>query len=141
MSLDYDFADLLDAMTAEAADEPAPVRASFVFDHLAVAEGLGAAASVPDSLAAAGYAEAFEPFEPEPEAVPQAPSVEPAEIAAELRLAGLDAGGLALARRDFAQRNHPDRAHPAIRTAALTRMQIANAMVDEAEKRLAQRAA
>lgn len=58
-------------------------------------------------------------------------------IAAELALAGRDAAGLARARREFALRNHPDRAPPQLRAVAERRMQIANMLIDDAERRWA----
>lgn len=142
MSPDYDFASLLDTLSGDPADDLVLTRGGFSFDHLAVAEGLRASApAVPESFAAAGYAEALEPFDPPPEPaeppVPEPPSVDPAAIAAELDVAHLDAAGLALLRKEFARRNHPDCVPAAIQAAALERMQIANAMIDAAEERLA----
>lgn len=147
MRSDHDFASLLDALSGDPIDEPKSARAAFSFDHLAVAESLRSSTPpASGSFLAAGYADALEPFEP-PETqpalmpIPEPPSIDPAAVAAELDLAHLDAAGLALIRKDFARRNHPDRVPAAIQAAALHRMQIANAMIDEAEKRLVRPAA
>lgn len=142
MSPDYDFASLLDAVAPETTDEMSPARPAFHFDHLAVAESLRSAdPPVADSVVAAEYANAFEPFEqPVSEAAParllEPPPVDAAAVSAELDLSRLDAAGLGMARREFARRNHPDCVPASIRDAALARMQIANAMIDEAEKLL-----
>ncbi len=60
------------------------------------------------------------------------PSLVPERIAEELELAECDLAGLARARRAFASRNHPDRVAPHLREIALQRMQIANALIDQA---------
>lgn len=61
----------------------------------------------------------------------EAPSTDRNAIAAELGLRpGLSAEEIALRRRSFAIRNHPDRVSPALREFAHARMTIANALLD-----------
>lgn len=64
------------------------------------------------------------------------PPVDPEAIAAEL---GLDrpAGDLDLSRlrRSFAFANHPDRVPPHLRQRAMIRMQVANMLIDEAQRK------
>jgi hypothetical protein len=60
-----------------------------------------------------------------------------ASIAMELGLDGAELPRLAEIRRRFAFANHPDRVPAPLRTRALERMQVANMLIDEAEKRLA----
>jgi hypothetical protein len=72
------------------------------------------------------------PLQPEPW-----PSIEPKDIARELKLETLmRPGDLAQARRAFAFDNHPDRVAPHLRDHAIIRMQVANMLIDEALRRL-----
>jgi hypothetical protein len=64
-------------------------------------------------------------------------TTDPDSIAAELGLVGADMSRLAEIRRRFAFANHPDRVPAPLRARALERMQVANMLIDEAEKRLA----
>lgn len=60
-----------------------------------------------------------------------APSTDPSSIALELGLvAELTTEAVAKIRRDFAQRNHPDRVQAELRDIATIRMQTANALLD-----------
>ena len=65
------------------------------------------------------------------------PSLDPDAIAAEMQLDGCDWDGLARARRDFARQNHPDQVAPGMRDHAVKRMQIANALIDQAREKIA----
>jgi hypothetical protein len=140
-----DFSTLLDR-----APPPAPQRRGVppiaFFDYLPLVDELRASATpVASGFAAAQYESAYDlaPGDPLPhqEEPASPPSTDPGDIAAELDLAGLDATEVAAARRRFASLNHPDRVAPMLRVNALVRMQIANALVDEAEHRLAGRKA
>lgn len=102
-----------------AADSSAALRSSL---------GFAAAEYQQHGEAAAGESAAEQPS-PSPQRLP---SLEPADIAAELTLSGSDPAALVQARRDFAFRNHPDRVAPPLRERAARRMQIANALIDEA---------
>lgn len=63
--------------------------------------------------------------------------LKPAQVAEDLGLSNDDTPAtLAEKRRSFANKNHPDRHAPADRTAATTRMTMANMLVDEALRRL-----
>ena len=67
---------------------------------------------------------------------PPRPSVDPAAIARELGLGSRkSAVELDTLRRRFAFANHPDRVDPALRAVAMTRMQVANMLIDEAKRR------
>jgi nucleoside-diphosphate-sugar epimerase len=74
---------------------------------------------------------------PKPKAAePPRPSVDPAAIARELGLGGRKSAiELDTLRRRFAFANHPDRVEPALRAVAMTRMQVANMLIDEAKRR------
>lgn len=72
----------------------------------------------------------------EPEPLPADLPVEPDAILKELRLdraKGVDE--FARIRRTFAFANHPDRVPAHMRDRAITRMQIANMLIDEARQR------
>jgi hypothetical protein len=155
-----DFARLLDDLfAAGAAEEKAGVEEetaqpapTISFDYLSVVEELHSGRiRVSDEEASAEYRDATATIEEalreiemkraeivappmEPELLP---SVEPIDIARELkldRIAKLD--DLARARRAFAFDNHPDRVAVELRERAITRMQIANMLIDEAQRRL-----
>ncbi|WP_420960342.1 hypothetical protein [Brucella sp. IR073] len=69
--------------------------------------------------------------QPEPES--PLPSIDPDEIARELRLSpGMSPAELTRVRRRFAAMNHPDRVAAALRERASDRMKIANALIDRA---------
>lgn len=156
-----DFASLLDDLFVarpdavadeEAADEPQ--RPTIPFDYLSVAEELHSGRiQVSGEALAAEYREAGADLEAEledllqrvdvpPEIAQEAapaeeplPSVEPEAIAIELGLGAdtpIDFGRL---RRAFASKNHPDRVAPHMRDRAAIRMQIANALIDDARRR------
>ena len=73
---------------------------------------------------------------PPPLELEQWPSIDPAEIAAELDLGKWRRPeDLARIRRSFAFDNHPDRVGAHLRDHAITRMQIANMLIDEAQRR------
>lgn len=136
-------------MAAEAPAEPVP-RPTIPFDYLAVADELhsgrikvsGEAAAFEyrqtdeameaglDALLGEGGVE--EPARAEPI---EAPSIEPDAIALELGLADAVPDDLGRLRRAFALKNHPDRVEPHLRQVALTRMQVANGLIDEAKRR------
>lgn len=143
-----DFGSLLDELMAAmpAADETL-ARPNIPFDYVSVAEELhsGRIRVSPDAVAAE-YRDAEEAAEAADilfAAVDQAlaaealPSTEPQAIAREL---GLDsnvvpAEELSRRRRAFAFRNHPDRVAPHLRDVAMVRMQVANSLIDEAERK------
>ena len=63
------------------------------------------------------------------------PSIEPADVASELGLGSADASDFKQIRRDFAFANHPDRVAPHLRERAMVRMQLANMLIDDAQRR------
>ena len=75
---------------------------------------------------------------PEPE--DRLPAIEPEAIALELGLEQATAADCGRLRRSFALLNHPDRVAPHLRERALTRMQVANRLIDEAKRRALARA-
>jgi len=130
-----DFASLLDEMleAGRSDDFVSAARPSIPVDFLAAAGGQSAA----DPLAAAEYlfaaADAFA-IEPEEPVLHELPSVEPFDIARELRLTGREKpDALDRIRREFAFANHPDRVAEDLRERAIVRMQIANRMIDDAK--------
>ncbi len=146
-----DFASLLDELIAElpVEAEEASARPNIPFDYVSVAEELhsGRIRVSPDAVAAE-YRDAEAAADSlfaaaEAARVAEAlPSIEPAEIAREL---GLDSRvvpfeELGRRRRAFAFDNHPDRVAPHLRDRAMVRMQVANTLIDDAE-RLIKRAA
>jgi nucleotide-binding universal stress UspA family protein len=139
------FADVLDALydAVEVEDDrPAP---SLPFQLMAEPGKTSMpAASVEDAyralvldelearLSSAGVHEAGT-APPEPRAMDVSmPSINPADIAAELALDGVR--DLPAARRRFAFDNHPDRVATHLRERAQLRMQIANTLIDEAAR-------
>lgn len=150
-SVNRDFATVLDDLLDGEAERRAWAGVNGAsLDYLSVTEALHSGRIViSDDTAAASYREAMEALEsgeflgaaPARVAAPAqpsrpAPSIDPAVIAREL---GLDRDSpkidLDMLRRRFAFLNHPDRVEPSLRVVAMTRMQIANMMIDEAKKR------
>ncbi len=138
-------------MAADKPVDPGP-RPTIPFDYLAVADELHSGRiKVSDENAASEYREAGEAIEAElealldevgveeaaqPEAGPEkTPSIEPDAIALELGLADAAPADFGRLRRAFALKNHPDRVAPQMRQLALTRMQVANGLIDEAKRR------
>lgn len=143
-----DFAALLDDLVAasDEATEEMPARPSIPFDYLAVADDRPSGrVTVADTVLEAEYGDTaaddvsaflFEAanaaFRDEREDA-VAPSTDPEAIALEL---GLDRQGadLGKVRRRFAFANHPDRVAPHLRERASARMQVANMLIDDAER-------
>ena len=145
-----DFAALLDDLFAEkpAGERRSATRPTIPFDYLAVAEelhsgrikvsGLAAGAEYREIASASeGQAGAGEAAS-EPE--DRLPAIEPEAIALELGLEKASAADCGRLRRSFALLNHPDRVAPHLRERALTRMQVANRLIDEAKRRALARA-
>lgn len=155
-----DFASILDDVVArrEAGDEEAvvddaPPAPTIPFDYLSVADDLHSGrirAGVDPAAVLYGDAVTLAEYElqsllgeisiePDEEDLTLDPpeATDPAAIALELRLDGADLPRLAEIRRRFAFANHPDRVPARLRAHALERMQVANMLIDEAEKRLA----
>jgi hypothetical protein len=146
-----DFASMLDELIAELPleVEESAARPNIPFDYVSVAEELHSGRiRVSTDAVAAEYRDveaATESLFAAAEAARAAealPSIEPAEIAREL---GLDSRvvpfeELGRKRRAFAFDNHPDRVEPHLRDRAMVRMQVANTLIDDAE-RLIKRAA
>lgn len=132
------FAALLDELLQDEAGRM-PIGNPPSIDYLAVAEELHSGRihftgrHARDEYAEAGSPLADTVAEPVAEEAPPL-SVEPDDIARELGLRGrLKARDLDRLRRDFAARNHPDRVPPHLRDNAMTRMQVANRLIDEAK--------
>lgn len=150
-----DFARLLDdlfqASATPAADVGPAATPTIAVDYLAVVDELhsgrikvsGQEASAEYHAAGATMEEVLReidmrraeivppPLEPEP-----LPSISPQDIVRELKLETLKrAADLVRARRVFAFDNHPDRVPPHLRERAMTRMQIANMLIDQALRR------
>jgi hypothetical protein len=137
-----DFASLLDeALASNGTEEPAaPPRPKIPFDILG-RRAADRTATVSDPEAAAEYlfaaADHFS-IEPELSQLIEPPSIEPFDIARELRLTGRETpDALDHIRREFAFTNHPDRVSEDLRDRAVIRMQIANRMIDDAKERSA----
>jgi hypothetical protein len=138
-----DFAELLDELLAAGATEPDGRSPNVPFDHLALADELERIRVAPRSVEAE-YREAMETPELaaeletllaaiQPGGEEPLLSIEPNDIARELGLeSGLKPAELARRRRVFAFGNHPDRVPPHLREKALTRMKIANRLIDDA---------
>jgi len=138
-------------VAAEAPAETVP-RPTIPFDYLAVADELHSGRIKVSGEAAAfeyrqtdeameagldallGEVDVEEPARAEAEPI-EAPSIEPDAIALELGLADAVPDDLGRLRRAFALKNHPDRVEPHLRQVALTRMQVANGLIDEAKRR------
>ena len=158
MGAKRDFASLLDDLFAASdAAEEAGARPAIPFDYLAVADELHSGRiRVSGEAAAAQYREtgadmaaefaalleqarvALADEHPSPQEV--LPPIEPEAIAAEL---GLDdpatVADLGRLRRSFAFANHPDRVPPHLRQRAMVRMQVANMLIDEAQRKVSAR--
>ncbi|PZO80544.1 MAG: hypothetical protein DI629_06910 [Mesorhizobium amorphae] len=127
-------------VAAAAPAPPRPASAAPAVDFLAAVEEAPADRPlVSPSEAAASYRDVALEDEfaaileaRQAEVLGEMPSLSPDAIAAELGLDGAGAHDLARARRVFAMRNHPDRVAPHLRDHALRRMQIANALIDQA---------
>jgi len=142
---DRDFASVLDELLAEKADEAADgARPSVKLDYLAVADELHSGKIVisPEQAAAEYGSGAEEPdgkpvIEPPPLAPePESLDTDPDAIARELGLhKGRPPADLDALRRRFAAANHPDRVAAHLRNDAMTRMQIANMLIDEAKRK------
>lgn len=148
-----DFASLLDDLFV--ASEPGEIAPAptIPFDYLAVAEELHSGRiRVAGETVAAEYREAGAALEDEFVSLldmvkakaavveePEAPSIDPDAIAAELGLAEAKPADLAKMRRIFALANHPDRVAPHLRQRAMVRMQLANMMIDDAKRRAAKK--
>ncbi|AWC24361.1 hypothetical protein CO731_03846 [Aminobacter sp. MSH1] len=151
--INRDFASLLDDLFV--ASEPGDIAPAptIPFDYLAVADELHSGRiRVAGETVAAEYREAGAALEDEfvslldmvkAKAVaveePEAPSIDPEVIAAELGLADAKPADLAKMRRIFALANHPDRVAPHLRQRAMVRMQLANMMIDDAKRRTAKK--
>jgi len=137
-----DFASLLDDLFA-AADERTTAPPIAGVDYLSVVDELHSGRiQVSPEPALASYREAAAMLEEELAALFAAenlaetlPPVDPRAIAAELKLEGRSPAELAQARRQFALQNHPDRVAAPLRENALQRMQVANMLIDEAERK------
>lgn len=137
-----DFASLLDEALASNGTEgsTAPARPKIPFNILG-RRAADRTATVSDPEVAAEYlfaaADHFS-IEPELSQLIEQPSIEPFDIARELRLTGRETPDtLDHIRREFAFANHPDRVSEDLRDRALIRMQIANRMIDDAKERSA----
>ncbi len=142
------FAALLDDLVAarDVTAEDAPAKPSIPFDYLAVADELcSGRVTVADTVLEAEYgdtaAEEFSGYLFETAlaagrgelANAVEPSIDPDMIALELALDGRDMD-FGQVRRRFAFANHPDRAAPHLRERAVARMQIANMLIDAAQR-------
>lgn len=153
-----DFASLLDDLfAADQVAEETGGRPTIPFDYLSVADELHSGRiKVAGEAVAAEYREAGADMAAEFAALleqaraalaqetkaPQEvlPAIDPESIAAELNLndpaVKADLGRL---RRSFAFANHPDRVAPHLRQRAMIRMQVANMLIDEAQRKAAAR--
>lgn len=146
-----DFSALLDELLAADAERETGASPSVAVDILSVVEELGHI-SVSGKSVEDEYREMSSPdlsdgldtlfkaaLEKQPAADPE-PSTDPDDISRELGLgSGKKAEELARLRRSFAFRNHPDRVAPHLRDRAMTRMKVANMLIDEAQQRAAAR--
>jgi len=141
-----DFAALLDELIAASRTESeAPAQPAIPFDYLSVAEELHSGRiRVSADAVAAEYREAdamadalFAAAEKAKEDEEKLLSTEPEAIWKELDLAHVtEMDELGRRRRVFAFRNHPDRVLPHLRQRAMIRMQVANMLIDEMERRV-----
>ncbi|HEV7251654.1 MAG TPA: hypothetical protein VGN97_00935 [Mesorhizobium sp.] len=138
-----DFASLLDDLFA-AADERNTAPPITGVDYLSVVDELHSGRiRVSPEPALASYREAAAMLEEElaglfalEDAAAEAlPPTDPPAIATELGLERLGPAELAQVRRQFALKNHPDLVAPHLRENALQRMQVANMLIDEAERK------
>jgi hypothetical protein len=139
-----DFASLLDELIAGSlSQQEEPARPTIPFDYLSVADELhsGRIRVSPDRVAAEyretdATADTLFAAAAAARAEAELPSTEPEAIWKELGLAeaaGMDE--LGRKRRVFAFHNHPDRVVPHLRQRAMVRMQVANMLIDEMERR------
>jgi hypothetical protein len=140
-----DFAALLDELiAASVSEDEAPAQPTIRFDYLSVAEELhsGRIRVSPDAVAAEyreadAMADALFAAAQAAQDEEKLPSTEPEAIWNELGLAEVtEADELGRRRRAFAFDNHPDRVAPHLRQRAMVRMQIANMLIDEMERRV-----
>lgn len=137
-----DFASLLDeALASNDTEEPAAAPRPKIPFGILGRRAADRTATVSDPEAAAEYlfaaADHFS-IEPELSQLIEPPSIEPFDIARELRLTGRETpDALDHIRREFAFTNHPDRVSEDLRDRAVIRMQIANRMIDDAKERSA----
>ncbi len=152
MEAKRDFASLLDDLfvaSGAVEEAPAAARPSIPFDYLSVADELHSGrikvsgAAFDAEYVAAGAELAVEvaallaQADAEPAQEPEAlPPVDADSIAAELGLAkARKAADFGRLRRSFAFSNHPDRVAPHLRQRAMVRMQVANMLIDEAQRK------
>jgi hypothetical protein len=138
-----DFAALLDELIAASLSEPEqPARPTIPFDYLSVADELHSGRiQVSPDVVAAEYRATEATADPEfaaPHAAKEEslPSTDAQAIWNELGLAQADPEELGRKRRVFAFKNHPDRVAPHLRQRAMVRMQVANMLIDEMERRV-----
>lgn len=150
-NMQRDFTALLDELLATDAARESVAAPSVAVDILSVVEELGHI-SVTGKAVEDEYREMSSPdlsdkldslfeavLEKQPAPEPE-PSTDPDDISRELGLgSGKRAEELARLRRSFAFRNHPDRVAPHMRERAMTRMKVANMLIDEARQRAAAR--
>ncbi len=142
MGIERDFSSLLDDLIEEAAaNEGATLAPSLRFDMLEQIERLRAetpAFAGEEAIRSYETVTAMPDFAPAPELPREVPlptdraSIE-RELAITPRASRLELDRL---RREFARRNHPDSVAIHLRQRAVTRMQIANMLIDEARDRL-----
>ena len=149
-----DFSALLDDLfVARPEPEEAAARPTIPFDYLSVADELHSGRiRVADDAVKAEYEQSGASLEAELEAlldgasvveqivIEPLPSIEPDLIALELDLGHQTSADLGRVRRAFAMKNHPDLVAPHLRERALTRMQVANQLIDDAKQRFAAKA-
>jgi hypothetical protein len=141
-----DFAALLDDLIAASLSEAEqPGRPTIPFDYLSVADELhsGRIRVSPNAVAAEyraadATADTLSQASNEADTAKEEPllSTDPQAIWNELGLAQADPDELGRKRRVFAFRNHPDRVAPHLRQRAMVRMQVANMLIDEMERRV-----
>lgn len=141
-----EFTSLLDELLARGEREDhAPARPSMPFGFVtpdAAVEELWK--SVPSDFVATVYSESSEretvESTPSMETPEPLPSINPEDIAAELRMANARwPKDFDRIRREFALANHPDKVAPHLRDHAVVRMQIANMMIDREKRKAAAR--
>ena len=139
-----DFAAVLDELIAQRATSDPSRTAAPSLDYLDVVEELHSGRiAISAERATAEYLELAERLDLAANAPGVAPGFEypdttPEGVARELALSGREsAAELDALRRRFAASNHPDRVIVELRQHAMTRMQIANRMIDDAKGALA----
>jgi len=141
-----EFAALLDELIARSAGPRSATNSANV-DLLSLLDELDAArvAITPDGVVAEYFeAAANVRFVPDaPSLAPEIvyPETTPEAVAKELGLKGNEThADLDARRRRFALANHPDRVAQDLRSHAMIRMQIANHLIDDAKRRLGEKA-